>query len=79
MIASVRSDAVRPRVAALGVEALPGDEAFARARELGGADVILELVGAPHMAGNLEALAPLGRIVIVAARPGDEATISCAI
>jgi NADPH:quinone reductase len=76
VIASVRSDSVRPRVAALGVEALAVDDAFARARELGGADVILELVGAPHMAGNLEALAPLGRILIVAAKPGDEATIS---
>jgi NADPH2:quinone reductase len=76
VIASVRSDAVRPRVAALGVTALAPDEAFATVRELGGADVILELVGAPHMAGNLEALAPLGRIVVVAAKPGDEATIS---
>jgi NADPH:quinone reductase len=76
VIASVRSDSVRPRVASLGVEALAPDEAFARVRELGGADVILELVGAPHMVGNLEALAPLGRIVIVAAKPGDEATIS---
>jgi NADPH:quinone reductase len=76
VIASVRSDSVRPRVALLGVEALAPDDAFARVRELGGADVILELVGAPHMVGNLEALAPLGRIVIVAAKPGDEATIS---
>jgi NADPH2:quinone reductase len=76
VIASVRSESVRPRVAALGVEALAPDEAFARVLELGGADVILELVGAPHMAGNLEALAPLGRIVIVAAKPGDEATIA---
>ena len=76
VIASVRSQSVRPRVAALGVEALAPDEAFARVLELGGADVILELVGAPHMAGNLEALAPLGRIVIVAAKPGDEATIA---
>jgi NADPH:quinone reductase len=76
VIASVRSDSVRPRVALLGVEALAPDDAFARVRELGGADVILELVGAPHMAGNLQALARLGRIVIVAAKPGDEATIS---
>jgi NADPH:quinone reductase-like Zn-dependent oxidoreductase len=76
VIASVRSDSVRPRVASLGVTALAPDDAFSRVRELGGADVILELVGAPHMAGNLEALAPLGRIVIVAAKPGDEATIS---
>jgi NADPH:quinone reductase-like Zn-dependent oxidoreductase len=28
------------------------------------------------MAGNLEVLAPLGRIVIVAAKPGDEVTIA---
>lgn len=76
VIASVRSDSVRPRVAALGVEALAPADAFGRARELGGADVILELVGAPHMADNLRALAPLGRIVVVAAKPGDEATIS---
>jgi NADPH:quinone reductase len=76
VVASVRSDEVRPRVASLGVTALAPDEAFARVGELGGADVILELVGAPHMAGNLEALAPLGRIVIVAAKPGDETTIS---
>ena len=76
VIASVRSDTVRPRVAGLGVEALAVHDAFARVRELGGADVILELVGAPHMERNLEALAPLGRIVVVAAKPGDEATIS---
>jgi NADPH:quinone reductase len=76
VVASVRSDSVRSRVAALGVQALAVDEAFARVRELGGADVILELVGAPHMAGNLEVLAQLGRIVIVAAKPGDEVTIA---
>jgi NADPH:quinone reductase-like Zn-dependent oxidoreductase len=76
VIASVRSDTVRPRVAALGVEALAVDDAFARVREFGGADVILELVGAPHMRSNLEALAPLGRIVVVAAKPGDDVTIS---
>jgi NADPH2:quinone reductase len=45
-------------------------------RELGGADVILELVGALHMRDNLGALAYKGRIVIVGARPGDEATIT---
>jgi NADPH:quinone reductase-like Zn-dependent oxidoreductase len=75
VIASVRSEVVRPRVASLGVTALAPDQAFEAVRELGGADVILELVGAPHMPGNLEALAPLGRIVVVAAKPGDEATI----
>ena len=54
VVANVRTPELRPRVAALGAEALAADEAFARVRELGGADVILELVGAPHMAGNID-------------------------
>jgi NADPH:quinone reductase-like Zn-dependent oxidoreductase len=37
--------------------------------------VILELVGGPHMAGNIDALARGGRLVLVAAKPGEEATI----
>jgi NADPH:quinone reductase-like Zn-dependent oxidoreductase len=75
VIANVRTAAVRPRVAALGATALGPVEAFAHTENLGGADVILELVGAAHMSQNLKALAPLGRIVIVGARPGDEVTV----
>jgi NADPH:quinone reductase-like Zn-dependent oxidoreductase len=75
VVASVRSEKLRPRVAELGAEAMSADEAFARVRELGGADVILELVGAVHMAGNIESLARGGRLVVVAGKPGDEATI----
>jgi NADPH:quinone reductase-like Zn-dependent oxidoreductase len=59
----------------MGAEALPAGEAFARVRELGGADVILELVGAPHMADNMTALARRGRLMLVGAKPGDEAVI----
>jgi NADPH:quinone reductase len=40
-----------------------------------GADVVLELVGAPHFPANLEALAPRGRIVVVGVGAGQEATI----
>ena len=54
--ANVRTEGLRPRVAELGATAQGADEAFAHVRELGGADVILELVGAVHMAGNMEAL-----------------------
>lgn len=75
VVASVRTEGLRPRVAALGAEVFAADEAFEHVRSLGGADVILELVGAVHMRENLGALAKLGRLVIVAARPGDEATV----
>ena len=75
VVASVRSEELRPRVAELGAEVTAADEAFARVRELGGADVILELVGAAHMAGNIESLARGGRLVVVAGKPGDEATV----
>jgi NADPH:quinone reductase-like Zn-dependent oxidoreductase len=74
VVASVRSEELRPRVAELGAAALGAEEAFARVGELGGADVILELVGAVHMAANLESLARGGRLLIVAGKPGDEAT-----
>jgi NADPH:quinone reductase len=75
VVASVRSDEVRPRVAELGATALPAAEACEHVRSLGGADVILELVGAPNMAGNLGSLAKLGRIMIVGAKPGDEVVV----
>jgi NADPH:quinone reductase-like Zn-dependent oxidoreductase len=75
VIANVRTASVRRRVAHLGATALAPADAFAHTESLGGADVILELVGATHMSQNLQALAPLGRIVIVGARPGDEAAV----
>jgi NADPH:quinone reductase-like Zn-dependent oxidoreductase len=75
VVASVRTESLHQRVAALGATALAPNDAFAHAREGGGADVILELVGAINMADNLNALRSLGRIVVVGARPGDEAVI----
>lgn len=76
VVASVRSAGLRGRVAQLGAIALAPDQAFEYVQELGGADVILELVGAVHMSQNLGALGARGRIVIVGARPGDETTIT---
>jgi NADPH:quinone reductase len=75
VVANVRSEELRPRVAELGATALQADEAFAHVQEEGGADVVLELVGGPHMAGNVASLARGGRIIVVGAKPGDEATI----
>jgi len=60
----------------LGAEILSeGDfDASALERTEGrGADVVLELVGAPHMPGNLNALASKGRVVIVSLGAGDTA------
>jgi putative PIG3 family NAD(P)H quinone oxidoreductase len=75
VVANVRSEQHRPAVSALGCEAMAADEAFERVKQMGGADVILELVGGPHMAGNIDALARRGRLVLVASKPGEEATI----
>jgi NADPH:quinone reductase-like Zn-dependent oxidoreductase len=50
-------------------------EMVERARAEGGADVVLELVGAPNLAGNLDAIAMRGRIVIVGTGAGTEAPL----
>ena len=78
VLGSVRSPEAAAFVEELGGEAVP-DEGFAEevlARTHGrGADVILELVGAAHFPGNLEAVAQQGRIMIVGLGSGREATI----
>jgi NADPH2:quinone reductase len=72
-IAVVRSDGAAATAAAVGAQPVR-DETFAdEVAELTrgrGADVILELVGAPHFPANLGALAPKGRIVIVGVAAG---------
>jgi NADPH:quinone reductase-like Zn-dependent oxidoreductase len=59
--ATVRNEQARARIAALGINAI-APEGF---EEEGPFDVILELVGAPNMAGNLQALAMNGRICVI--------------
>src|SRR5215218_3430038 len=59
--ATVRNPELRKRVAALDVQAI-GSEGF---EEHGPFDVVLELVGAPNMPGNMQALALRGRIVVI--------------
>jgi putative PIG3 family NAD(P)H quinone oxidoreductase len=60
--ATVRNDALRREVAALGAEVVVGPDEFATH---GPFDVILELIGAPNMPGNLSALATGGRISVI--------------
>jgi len=64
--ATVRREELREQVAALGADAL-APEGFA---ELGPFDVILELVGAPNLPENMQALAIGGRIVVIGVSAG---------
>ncbi len=76
VVANVRTASLRPGVAALGAEALPADEAFARVQELGGADVMLELVGgAAHGRQHRVARARRPAGAWSASKPGEEAAI----
>jgi NADPH:quinone reductase len=64
--ATVRRESSREQVSALGAEAVSPEE-FARH---GPFDVVLELVGAPNMSENLQALAPGGRITVIGVSAG---------
>jgi NADPH2:quinone reductase len=67
----VRSDGAAALVRELGAEPVR-DEAYADEVH---ADVILELVGAPHFPGNLKALNPRGRVVVVGTGAGSSTQI----
>lgn len=63
-----RSDDGRQLVSELGAEPINDADVateVAEATDGRGADVILELIGAPHFPANLDALAPKGRIIVV--------------
>jgi NADPH:quinone reductase len=70
--ATVRREELRPEVESLG--ATPIDpEGF---EERGPFDVVLELVGAPNLGGNLKSLATGGRIVVIGIGAGAKAEIN---
>jgi NADPH:quinone reductase len=73
--ATVRNEANREKIAALGVNAIE-PEGF---EDHGPFDVILELVGAPNMAGNLKALASRGRICTIGVGAGAKAELNLAL
>lgn len=69
--ASVRDPALRPAVAALGASPVaPEDVAGA-----GPFDVILELVGGPNLATDLDVLARRGRVAVIGVGAGSRAEI----
>ncbi|MGH9242861.1 MAG: alcohol dehydrogenase catalytic domain-containing protein [Acidimicrobiales bacterium] len=72
VVATVRNEALRPGVAALGATVVAPDDFV----EHGPCDVILELVGAPNLARNLDALAVGGRLVIIGVAAGFVAELN---
>jgi NADPH2:quinone reductase len=72
--ATVRNEHAREQIAAFGAHAIE-PEAFV---EEGEYDVILELVGARNLSGNLDALAIGGRVCIIGVGAGASAEINLA-
>jgi NADPH:quinone reductase len=70
--ATVRSDHSREQIDALGVNAIEPDGFV----EHGPFDVVLELVGAPNFAADLDALAYRGRISVIGVSAGAKAELN---
>jgi NADPH2:quinone reductase len=70
--ATVRNEQLREQVAELGADVL-APNGFA---EHGPFDVVLELVGAPNLAANLDALAPGGRILVIGVSAGAKGELN---
>lgn len=69
--ASVRNPSLRPAVAALGAVVVDPEEVAGA----GPFDVVLELVGAPNLAVDLQALAPRGRVAVIGVGAGARTEI----
>jgi putative PIG3 family NAD(P)H quinone oxidoreductase len=70
--------------AALGAQVLVNyrdDDFVARVKEFApaGADVVLDLVGAPYLARNLDVLAPDGRLVVIATQGGTRTEVDLGV
>jgi putative PIG3 family NAD(P)H quinone oxidoreductase len=71
--ATVRNADLRDGVASLGAHEVIDPEGFEQNGEF---DVVLELVGAPNLPGDLKALATNGRIVVIGVGAGAKAELS---
>ena len=76
VVACVRSPDSAGALAADGATVVTPFEAVEALQLLGGADVVLELVGAPNIEVDFAALAPLGRIMVVGTGAGADAAVS---
>jgi putative PIG3 family NAD(P)H quinone oxidoreductase len=70
---TVRNPGLREAVRELGAQAVLDPEGF---EEHGPFEVVLELVGAPNLPGDLKALAPGGRIVVIGVGAGFKADLN---
>ena len=75
VVATVRREELRPEVEALGARAID-PEGFA---EHGPFDVVLELVGAPNLPEDVQALATGGRIAVIGIGAGAKAELNLAV
>jgi NADPH:quinone reductase len=73
--ATVRNPELRDEVKRLGAEEVLDPDGF---EEAGPFDVVLELVGAPNLAANVNALATGGRIVVIGIGAGAKAEVNLA-
>jgi NADPH:quinone reductase len=71
--ATVRNADLRDAVGELGAEQVLDPDGF---EQHGPFDVVLELVGGPNLPGDLKALAPLGRIVVIGVGAGIRAEVN---
>jgi len=71
--ATVRREELRADVERLGAHRVIDPEGFA---DEGPFDVVLELVGAPNLSGNLKALATGGRIVVIGVGAGSKGELN---
>jgi len=76
VLANVRSMEAAAALADEGAQVVTPETAADRLKAAGGADVVLELVGALNIDLDLSSLAPQGRIVVVGTSGGEQATIS---
>jgi NADPH2:quinone reductase len=72
VVATVRREELRPEVERLGATAIAPDDF----EEQGPFEVVLELVGAPNLAANLQALATGGRITVIGVGAGAKAELN---
>jgi NADPH:quinone reductase len=76
VLANVRSPGSARALAQAGAQVVTPDTVAERLIGLGGADVVLELIGAPNLGLDFSVIAAKGRIVVVGTPAGEEAAIS---